>query len=870
VTGLREREQRRARAAPAVSEQADLAAQGTGRPEHGRTLHPAQVVALQTSAGNRAVSRLLPARSRPAGGARLLRFDAGSGGHQGMEREVGGLDPHGGLGRPDNLAKPEGQPGTREAGVNAVYAGNFMQDFSQLKVPNFHKILSAVPKDPVALASGGKSETVGARGGEVIGNALIEALAVLEVGPRLAHDIVRTNMQNYRPEQHVDQPMGYSAATDALVTDTRTGDLRPGRRTVEGGGIGIAVETIDRDRDRELKGSAVPGIQMENPELLKISDAGLQNHIYNSVEWVKGHWLEAGRVGPTDQGRFHIGAGLHAIEDYFSHSNFIEVGLNGYIDRALAQRRRGGRQSAGLQQFLTRVQADEGGHALPSPQSVPGRPRQRTHVDTMFDASVRAPGGKGQRQAITSGSVGSNDLKASIGHILLPRIPDLQQAIDKGIDRMFHLVDEDKVSSWDQIKKLLGEDRPTAAIMTLGEGLDQAGVTLPVPDLELVYGRYIPIPFADDIDIPTDFKLTPRPTPLTQAISAYVGFVRQVRSTIATVREILDYIKYLGPIAYFAVKIVKELLNRLQELIKQKLEELRHEMKQQLNLFIVRMLDEISGVDVVDQKNRTIGDALHDAEDRVHEFEQRTSLEARLLPGGDLAGLTKDEVEAVVGPVEKAPGGGWKAKLALPPSHSEIAKDHAPPEEDIHLHEPGHDIRDIVGGGVHEIGDEDPAPLDPSKKPGADHDHLKGSIFYGLARALAVEADRHVMRQVELVWADRGSLYGDKGALDTGKMEIGHEAFGDEATKRAKAEEQRAARQKFKFAQSDAANQPLLAQRPALRKLLDLVDLIISHPDDSMWWRPVFDRYVDAHPEEVARHIRQRNRVRGERTRIPT
>ena len=57
-------------------------------------------------------------------------------------------------------------------------------------------------------------------------------------------------------------------------------------------------------------------------------------------------------------------------------------------------------------------------------------------------------------------------------------------------------------------------------------------------------------------------------------------------------------------------------------------------------------------------------------------------------------------------------------------------------------------------------------------------------------------------------------------------------------------------------------------RRPEVRKLLDMVDLIIAHPDDSSWWRPVMDKYVGAHPDEVAHHIKARNAARGARQRI--
>jgi len=70
---------------------------------------------------------------------------------------------------------------------------------------------------------------------------------------------------------------------------------------------------------------------------------------------------------------------------------------------------------------------------------------------------------------------------------------------------------------------------------------------------------------------------------------------------------------------------------------------------------------------------------------------------------------------------------------------------------------------------VHKIGAYDTQPLDPAnpdQTAKAHHDDEEGSVFYGLARALAVEVDRHVLRQVELMWAGQGSLYGDAGELD--------------------------------------------------------------------------------------------------------
>ncbi|MCE9578583.1 MAG: DUF4157 domain-containing protein [Deltaproteobacteria bacterium] len=813
----------------------------------------------------------------------IMRFDAGSGGHQGIERDVGGLARDSGLGTPKHLEDAEGTPGSREAGVDAIYAGNFMQDFSQFNTPMVLGNLAKLPRDPVAAAQSGAlapEAGIGMAGAESLTSALIRALAILEVGPRLASSLIAGNMQQYRPEQHVDQPLGYAASTDTVVRDSASKALRPGRRAVEGGAkpghrIGPApVETIDTDRDRELVGSAVPGIQVENPELFKISPAGLQNHIYNSAEWIKGHWLKAARKGATDEGRFHIGAGLHAIEDYFAHSNFVEVGLNSYIDWALA--RKPAAAPANVGKFLARVQANErdarGVHAT---QKVDGAP---VHVDTLFDRTITRPGPKGSkggktRQAITTGSVGADDMKSSIGHILLPQVPVLQGAINGFIDHAFHLIETKKVSGWASLKRTLGEDRPKAAVAAVGDGLDAAGVTLPVPDgVKLSWGSVGPIKYPDDFDFTT------KHVGFTHAIGTYLGFVHSVQTAIDDIQDVIKYAKrlLLGPIA-FALEAMTALIDQLRDLLKAQLEEVKEAMKHQLTVALVGIIDAVTGRDLAQDKDRAIGDVLAEATAGLEDIEAHTSLEARLLSPHDLGGLSREEIEPVVGPVDPAPGGGWIARTALPPSHSEIAKDHAP--VDANVDAPGTPVRDAAAATVGELAHGSAPPkLDPSQPPGVTLEPDDGSIFYGLGRALAIEADRHVLQQVERMWAEdlshhggastRGSLYGDAKPLDTSAMVVDTATVDAEAQTRATDERERAGAAGYGYAQADASN-AIVMHRPEVRKLMNLVDLIIAHPDDSTWWRTVVDGYVSAHPDEVANHIQARNSTRRHRTRLP-
>ncbi len=797
----------------------------------------------------------------------VQRFDAGSGGHQGLERHLAGLDPHDGLGQPDNLKKREPARNTREFGANAIYAGNYMQDFSQMHAPFVHNLLTNLPKRP---AEGRKSPPIGHAGSEAITDSIVRALAILEVGPTLADSVVKGNMQAYRPEQHVDQPQGYAANTDAIVHHKGPkGALRPGKRTVEGGdyvatskfapGKSTPVKRIaDPDRDRDLAGSAVPGRQMENPELFKVSDAGLQNHIYNSCEWVKNHWMKAAQVGPTDQGRFHIGAGLHAIEDYFSHSNFIEVALNSYIDSSFRNERS---KPAGVQQFLHQVDKNEkalGG--VRRPQQLGG---MRTHVDTLFDATV----GRG-RQVVTTGSVSGVDMKGSIGHILLPKAPALQKAIDESLEKIFGLVIDspDKVSSWNKMKAISKADRPMAAVMALGEGCDSAGMTLPVPTgVSLTWTtREIPLPFMENPEFrhPSGVTLDMESRSITSATSSYVSFCKDAKETLETIQKYVGYAKHFGPLGDAAVQMMEQLLELIHGWMRDQIKSVRDRIKQQLMLGMVALIDSIAGVDSRDDANRTIGDALADIHDHVEIFETQTSLEARLLPGGDLAELSDSELEPIVGPVKPAPGGGWIALHPLAPSHSEISKDHAA-YQDFRSHGKGTPMGDTLDHheGHGEL-------LHPElHQEGVKHEHAEGSIFGGLARALASEADLHVLRQVEIMWKDRGTLYGDEGSLDTSKMAVGHGAFNQEASGRATAEEKRAGKTGYQHAQSDADNADVMS-RPGVRALLDLVDLIIAHPNDTTWWRTVAETYINAHPDEVARHIRERNATRGNRSKV--
>lgn len=720
--------------------------------------------------------------------------------HQGIIMEAGDVGEGPQLAH--DIKKPAPRTGTRNAGLLEVYSGNFMRDYSQLNVPLIANLLSKTPKSGKMLkniknGSGLKYEAVGAAGGESIALGLIRALAIIELGkPITDANVTKQNIGSYRPQEHIDNPMGTRAA-ELLVRDHRTHQNRAAVPVTKG---------ADLDRDGELAGAAVPGMQVDNPQLYNASPRGLSNHIYNSVEYAKSEWLKAAQAGPTSTGRMHLGAGLHVVEDYFSHSNFIEVALNRYIDRLIKRSNSSqGIQNPALRSFVRDVKGI-------STVQGPGR-----YVDTLFDAKVPAPGGRGQaRQVVTTGSFGGTDTKVSIAHMLLPKLPKLQDALMRGIDRLVGLPVEKMTS--EGMMGLLKQDRSVQALYELGSGLSQAGVTVPVPkDWHLT------------IDSPY-LTIDTEETDILSAIPKTGAFIKHLKEEITS-----------NPL-FQVISVFYDLSKLIDAKILEIRERIRSAAKEVVAQLMVQLIGQLIGMDPEKLAKMQLGDMLALADHEVSHLEAESSIASRLHAGGDLSQLPREEVEKTVGPVKGHPG-HYEANNPLPPSHSEISKDHAPHKERL-----------LKSESVH--------PGEP--------EHADGSLFYGLHRVLAVEADRHVFTQMQAVCSaaqggqtDR-SLFGD-GVLYGTTTRVQHGQVLAAGSERADEEQQRAKADGFAHGPKGAHDREYLAKHPEAQALLNLADLFISHPDDSSWWHPLLDDYVSRHEAEVVAHIQARNRVRGDR-----
>ena len=106
-------------------------------------------------------------------------------------------------------------------------------------------------------------------------------------------------------------------------------------------------------------------------------------------------------------------------------------------------------------------------------------------------------------------------------------------------------------------------------MLALGDGLDGAGITLPVPVGINVHWDEYEIPVLPDISIPTDVSVRTGERPVTSALSSYIEFVRSAHMSIDRIQGVLDTI---GWVVGGLKKALEWALGKIRALIKEALE----------------------------------------------------------------------------------------------------------------------------------------------------------------------------------------------------------------------------------------------------------------------------------------------------------
>ena len=180
--------------------------------------------------------------------------------------------------------------------VKQIYFGNWLRDFSQILDKGS---LSLVPRPLL--------------------RALVAVFAFVQFGYATREfEVTTERLGLYRPEEHVDNPKGYDSnlGTALSTSPTSTGENVAEQRTREGLRPPVHPSELDID-----------------------PNTGTKNYIANSrhvgelnptsADYVETQLIAAiacGRQG-DQEAYIHLGAALHALEDFLAHSNYVELAM---------------------------------------------------------------------------------------------------------------------------------------------------------------------------------------------------------------------------------------------------------------------------------------------------------------------------------------------------------------------------------------------------------------------------------------------------------------------------------------------------------------------------------------------------------------
>lgn len=196
--------------------------------------------------------------------APIQRYQAGKVGHGGVEQE----------------AMQEAGFSAHEA--NQIYFGNWLRDFSQL-TPKLEKM-------PELKAP------------------MLEVLNVLSLG-EFNREFNMDQLGTYTATEHLDNPVGSGAIEDPEIQkdpaklEEAYNKLSPSQR--------VMYDEVERrfQAQKDSKASKLP------------------EYLQKGIIRAKLKLEEAIREGRTPNGMLALGDALHAVEDYFSHSNFVSVAI---------------------------------------------------------------------------------------------------------------------------------------------------------------------------------------------------------------------------------------------------------------------------------------------------------------------------------------------------------------------------------------------------------------------------------------------------------------------------------------------------------------------------------------------------------------
>jgi hypothetical protein len=218
---------------------------------------------------------------------RTKRFAAGYG-----ETHVPGSFGHG------SIAQTLREVGFSDEQCKAVYFGNWLRDHSQLVDPKLVRPVDESAVAPEVLAQIGTAyiRLSRERLAKIVDLLALKEFASLQDTPegRQAYKVTPAMLGVYLHHEHIDNP---------LELDPNAYD--------------------PRQIDPDFKPSAFPG----DARLTVLPKRSIKRYMRRSIAYVQSRLAAAKRQGATPAGMRHLGEALHVLEDYFAHSNFVELCL---------------------------------------------------------------------------------------------------------------------------------------------------------------------------------------------------------------------------------------------------------------------------------------------------------------------------------------------------------------------------------------------------------------------------------------------------------------------------------------------------------------------------------------------------------------
>ncbi|WP_051312899.1 eCIS core domain-containing protein [Sporocytophaga myxococcoides] len=195
--------------------------------------------------------------------------------------------------------RTDGQEFSNEE-VSMTYFGNWMRDMNQVMVPAF---------------------------ADAIGNdgafALIKILALKKFGREINPEL----FGYYIPSEHIDNPAGQVPGADYFtsapaVSSNLNNSGEKDRFGTEKYPERPSEYVTSQENTDPLTGSVL------GANIFSVDDSGVMAYIRRTNMHVEKRLELAALKGRSSEGLVHFGAAMHAVEDLFAHSNYIEIALN--------------------------------------------------------------------------------------------------------------------------------------------------------------------------------------------------------------------------------------------------------------------------------------------------------------------------------------------------------------------------------------------------------------------------------------------------------------------------------------------------------------------------------------------------------------